>query len=56
MTKLLAAIDEHLTNNNYLEAKANIVNLTKRFGKDDFIQDRIGSLVRIQNVIELYEK
>lgn len=56
MSKLLTSIDEHLTNSNYLEAKSHIANLVKRFGKDDFIQDRIESLSKIQNVIELYEK
>ena len=50
MSKLLNGIDEQLTGNNIFGAKASIQNMLKRFGKDEFLENKVLYLSNIQSV------
>jgi hypothetical protein len=56
MTKQLAAIDEQIGASNFVGVKVGIQGLLKRWGKDEFLQERIGYLAYIQALTEEYER
>jgi len=54
MTRQLAGIDEQIGESNFMAVKIGIQTLLKRFGKDEFLQEKVGYLGYIQVLTEEY--